>query len=473
MTAHDEGSASSKAPPRSVAIIGTRGYPSFYGGFETLVRKLAPFLADRGWQVTVYGHRHGTVISAHYQREDIRSLTTKGIDSKSLSTLTFGATSILDASKRRPDVALVMNVANGYWLPMLRWRRVPSVVNVDGIEWQRDKWSKLGKAVFKLGAQFTARFGDILISDSREIGAFWQKTFNRRSVFIPYGGDLPNGDLAPVDALARRGYVLLVARLVPENTVAEFLDAAERIAQRYPVVVVGSSGSGGPLEARVRSLSASNRAVTWLGHLADDCKLYSLWQNCGAYFHGHSVGGTNPALVQAMACGAPIIARDTIFNREVLQDAGLFVEPNFQDIADAVETLMTHSMLQESLSSRAQTRAGELYSWEAICTQYETALYSAMDSQYPPSRLFRSASVNPRRIAQSPILPVRERIHDTIAALRSYRSGHSLKGHNAAGFAPAHAAERSEGILDGLSIDFRLDEIKETEDVVAQPDGVS
>ena len=267
--------------------------------------------------------------------------------------------------------------------------------------------------------------------------------------------------------------MLLVARLVPENTVAEFLDAAERIAQRYPVVVVGSSGSGGPLEARVRSLSASNRAVTWLGHLADDCKLYSLWQNCGAYFHGHSVGGTNPALVQAMACGAPIIARDTIFNREVLQDAGLFVEPNFQDIADAVETLMTHSMLQESLSSRAQTRAGELYSWEAICTQYETALYSAMDMQYPPSRLFRSASVNPRHIAQSPILPVRERIHDTIAALRSYRSGHSLKGRNEAGFAPAHAAERSEGILDGLSTDFRLDEIKETEDVVAQPDGVS
>jgi glycosyltransferase involved in cell wall biosynthesis len=403
MNARDEGIVSSKAPPRSVAIIGTRGYPSFYGGFETLVRKLAPFLADRGWQVTVYGHRHGTVISSHYQRENIRSLTTRGIESKSLSTLTFGATSMLDTSKRRPDVALVMNVANGYWLPMLRWRRVPSVVNVDGIEWQRDKWSKLGKAVFKLGAQFTARFGDILISDSRGIGAFWQKTFNRRSVFIPYGGDLPHGDLAPVDGLPRRGYVLLVARLVPENTVAEFLDAAERIAQRYPVVVVGSSGSGGPLEARVRSLSASNSAVTWLGHLADDCKLHSLWQNCGAYFHGHSVGGTNPALVQAMACGAPIIARDTVFNREVLQDAGLFAEPNFQGIADAVEALMADSMLQESLSSRAQIRAGEFYSWEAICTQYETVLYNAID----------------------------------------------------------------------MSIDFRLDEIKETEHAVAQPDGDS
>src|ERR1700742_5043364 len=100
----EAGSASANEPVGSVAIIGSRGYPSFYGGFETLVRKLAPFLADRGWEVTVYGRPHSTVISAQYQRDDIRSLTTKGIDSKSLSTLTFGATSIIDASKRRPDV---------------------------------------------------------------------------------------------------------------------------------------------------------------------------------------------------------------------------------------------------------------------------------------------------------------------------------------------------------------------------------
>jgi len=192
---------------------------------------------------------------------------------------------------------------------------------------QRDKWGQVGKAVFKRGAQLTARFGDMLISDSREIGAFWNDNFDRRSVFIPYGGDLPLQDVEPMDGLTRRGYVLMVARLVPENSIAEFLDAAERITERYPMVIVGSSGSGGPIEARVRSLSASKTAVSWLGPLADDPNLYSLWQNCGAYFHGHSVGGTNPALVQAMAVGAPIIARDTVFNREVLLDTGMFVEP--------------------------------------------------------------------------------------------------------------------------------------------------
>jgi glycosyltransferase involved in cell wall biosynthesis len=373
-----QGNVSMNAPVGSVAIIGTRGYPSFYGGFETLVRKLAPFLADRGWEVTVYCRPGDTVDSCDYPRQNIRTLTTKGVQSKSLSTLTFGATSILDASKKRPDVALVMNVATGFWLPMLRWRGIPSVVNVDGIEWQRDKWSKLGKAVFKLGARLTARFGDVLISDSKQIGAFWEQNFNRTSVFIPYGGDLPSKYTEPMNGLQRRGYVLLVCRLVPENTVSEFLDATERIAQKYPVVIIGSSGCGGPFEARVRYLAASNKGVTWLGHLSDDHKLHSLWQNCGAYFHGHSVGGTNPALVQAMACGAPTIARDTAYNREVLEDAGLFVEPHSRDIVNAVETLMNNSLLQESLSSQAQSRARTLYSWESICSAYEATIAKAV-----------------------------------------------------------------------------------------------
>jgi glycosyltransferase involved in cell wall biosynthesis len=274
-----------------------------------------------------------------------------------------------------------MNVANGYWLPLLRSRGIPSVVNVDGIEWERAKWSTVGKTVFKIGADLTAKYGDLLIADSKEIGAFWKTNFDRSSVFIPYGGDLLTEQLEPINNLPRRKYVLFVARLVPENTVSEFLDAAEGLAQSYPVVVVGSSGSGGLLEARVRLLSRSNSDVTWLGHLADDWKLYSLWQNCGAYFHGHSVGGTNPALVQAMACGAPIVARDTVFNREVLLDAGLFVEPNCQSIVRAAKKLLSDHQLQESLTSRAQERARGAYSWDAVCANYEAALNRAMSIQ--------------------------------------------------------------------------------------------
>jgi len=252
---------------------------------------------------------------------------------------------------------------------------------VDGIEWKRDKWSTLGKAVFKIGAKLTARYGGLLIADSKEIATFWKKYFDRDSTYIAYGGDRFEKQLGAVANLPTRGYVLFVARLVPENTVAEFLDAAERIAQRYPVVIVGSSGSGGPFESRLRSLSNSNSSVQWLGHLADDGKLNSLWQNCGVYFHGHSVGGTNPALVQAMACGAPILARDTVFNREVLSDAGLFVNPNCESIVNAVEMLLSDETLQESLSDCAQKRATAAYSWDAVCAQYEATLIRAIGSR--------------------------------------------------------------------------------------------
>lgn len=385
----------------SVAIIGTRGYPSFYGGFETLVRKLAPYLADRGWKVTVYSRPGATSDAAEFAHSGITSVVTRGVESKSLSTLTFGATSILDAAKRKPDVALVMNVANGYWLPMLRARGIPSVLNVDGIEWQRDKWSRLGKAVFKGGARMTARFADTLICDSVEIRRFWRDNFQRDGVFIPYGGDLPCGQHEVLAGLEKRNYVLLVARFVPENSIGEFLDAAEAVVDEFPVVVVGSSGSGGPLEERISGLAKKHDQFIWLGHVSNDQLLSSLWQNCGAYFHGHSVGGTNPALVQAMASGAPTIARDTVFNREVLQDSGLFVRPEPREIAAATRLLMSSPALQNSLRAKAKTRACGSFSWDAICSAYEDALLDATDGRVVPRATRRHVRPTTRRRRRS------------------------------------------------------------------------
>ncbi len=152
---------------RSVAIIGTRGYPSYYGGFETAVRHIAPALSGRGWDVTVYGRPGATQPDDPARDHTIRTRQTRGIESRSLSTLTYGLTSTLDCLRRRPDVALVMNVANGYWLPLLRARGIPTVVNVDVIEWEREKWSRLGKAVFRTGAKLTARTATSLVYEMR------------------------------------------------------------------------------------------------------------------------------------------------------------------------------------------------------------------------------------------------------------------------------------------------------------------
>lgn len=363
----------------SVAIIGTRGYPSYYGGFETAVRKLSPYLADEGWDVIVYGRKGATKDDDPARDARIRTVVTGGVESKSLSTLSYGLTASLHALKDKPDVALVMNVANGYFLPLLKMRGIKTLVNVDGIEWDRAKWGRLAKIVFKMGAKFTARFADNLVFDSREIERRWNTEFGREGVFIPYGGDVP-AELPVEDGLEHRGYVLAVARFVPENTIPEFLDAAESIADKYPVVIVGSSGYGGPLDEHARALADAHPDVHALGHISDDARLLALWQHAGVYFHGHSVGGTNPTLVQAMATGTPVVARDTVYNREVLGEAALFCEPVPASIAQTIETLMADSETQTRLSEEALRRSNAMYTWTIVNRAYRAALESLVDA---------------------------------------------------------------------------------------------
>lgn len=358
----------------SVAIIGTRGYPSYYGGFETAVRKLAPFLAGEGWNVTVYGRSGSTKTDDPERDARVRTEVTRGIESKSLSTLSYGLTASIHAARAKPDVALVMNVANGFFLPLLKMRGIKTLVNVDGIEWDRAKWGRLAKFIFKTGARMTARFADDLVFDSREIERRWNTEFHREGVFIPYGGDVPP-DLPVESGLTHRGYVLAVARFVPENTIPEFLDAAEVIAEKYPVVIVGSSGYGGPLDEQARLLAERNPNVHALGHISDDARLLALWQHAGVYFHGHSVGGTNPTLVQAMATGTPIVARATVYNREVLGDGAHFCEPNAASIAEAVCALMSEPEQQQAASTHVARRARESYTWEGVNGAYRDALH--------------------------------------------------------------------------------------------------
>ena len=357
----------------SVAVIGTRGYPSYYSGFETAVRKLAPYLANMGWDVTVYGRHGATRLDDLDTDARVVSRLTPGLDSRSMSTLSYGFTSALDAAVRRPDVALVMNVAIGYFLPLLKARGVPTLVNVDGIEWERAKWGPLAKRVFRTGAQCTARRATSLVFDARAIEKYWQQTFGVHGAFIPYGGDV-TPTLAVPEGLTHRGYVLMVARFVPENSLAEFFEAVPIIAARYPVIIAGSSGYGGEWDDAAQSLAADWQSVSWLGHVSNDALLHALWQHAGVYFHGHSVGGTNPSLVQAMAAGAPILARDTIYNREVLGQAGKFVAADPDTIAQTVLQMMDNrTELDEAAQANVQ-RAERHYSWTQVCSDYETAL---------------------------------------------------------------------------------------------------
>jgi glycosyltransferase involved in cell wall biosynthesis len=274
-----------------------------------------------------------------------------------------------------------MNVANGFWLPLLRLRGIRTVVNVDGIEWHRDKWSKSGKWMFKAGAWLTARFAHELIFDAEAIGDYWRRRLHRDGVFIPYGAD----EYPPIlfrEEFEPHQYALLVARFVPENSVPQFIEAARIIAESHDVVLVGSTSEGQELY-QLASAANQHPRIHWLGHVSDDRRLFSLWQNAGAYFHGHTVGGTNPALVQAMALGTKIVARDTVYNREVLGVDGDFCSGDPSEIASKVLALIEKGPVSDS---PLRHRAREVYNWAGVCRDYENVLSAqASASRRAPS----------------------------------------------------------------------------------------
>jgi glycosyltransferase involved in cell wall biosynthesis len=161
----------------------------------------------------------------------------------------------------------------------------------------------------------------------------------------------------------------------------EFLQAVPVLAKQTNVVIVGSSGSGGQYDDWARRLDEEHSSVTWMGHLSDDHLLHSLWAHAGVYFHGHSVGGTNPALVQAMACGAPIVARESRFNREVLGTSGRFAAPEPQAIVKEVAAVLNRPAVQKSLSEAARQRAERSYSWPDVLRSYLNCLEEAVETK--------------------------------------------------------------------------------------------
>ncbi len=359
-----------------LAILGSRGFPSTYGGYETLVRYLAPYLVRKGHDVTVYcrARDEGRRI---WLAEGVRCIATPGIDTKSVSTLSFGVTATLDASRRRFDSMLVLNIANGFWLPLLRAARTPSAVNTDGIEWERGKWSRLGRATFQAGAWMSARNATVLICDSMAIGDIWSERFGRDSTFIPYGAPVLENvgrDRLEAAGLGDEPYLLVVARLAPENNVELTLDALDLLGEEAPrAVIVGSANFASPLEKRLRVMETAGR-ISWLGHVDDQVLLTQLWANSGIYVHGHSVGGTNPALLQALGAGAPTLALETPFNAEVLPVPEQLFPRDSRALADRIRSVVTSPSLQHEMAQRGRSIVAERYSWEDVCEAYTDVL---------------------------------------------------------------------------------------------------
>ncbi len=377
--------------PLKIAIIGSRGFPSTYGGYETLVRHAARQWVAAGHDVTVYcrdpipGRRGGLV-------EGVRCVRTPGIETTSASTLSFGLTAHLHAAFQKFDAALVLNIANGYFLPLLAAAGIPTVVNTDGLEWQRGKWGRVARRVFYQGAKLSARYADCLVSDSEAIADVWEAEFGVKPSFIPYGAPVTtlhdDGGVREL-GLQPRKYVLCVARLIPENNVELTLNALERLGSGCRAVVVGSGNYSPGLEARLRQMNEAGKLL-WLGHLHDQELLSQLWAHSGVYVHGHSVGGTNPALLQALGLGAPTLALDTTFNREVLRADEQLYSHEPLELALKIEGVLHDGPLQNRWAARGRQTIGDRYQWPTVCDAYERILRRAMErvrQSREPSRL--------------------------------------------------------------------------------------
>jgi len=371
--------ASRDAPLRHVAILGSRGFPSTYSGYETLVRHLARTWTRQGILVTVFCRRKPEGIRT-WKAEGVECRWTPGIDSKQLSTLTFGASGALAAARLPLDAALILNLANGFFLPILKARGIGTAVNTDGIEWERGKWGSIAKNMFLRGAQATARHADVVVADSEEIARIWQDQFSVESTFIPYGAEVP--EESGSDRLAELGlipgtYPLVVARVTPENNPNLLLDAVEGY-QGVPLVFVGSANYDSPIEKRLRRMDRDG-LIQWLGHINDQELLRQLWENAGVYLHGHSVGGTNPSLLQALGYGSPTLALDTRFNREVIGRDDQLFPPDAQILSRSIETILSDPSRRAEWARRGRDIVRSKYSWDDVCARYLTALEVARE----------------------------------------------------------------------------------------------
>lgn len=346
-----------------------------FGGFETFITGLAPRLAARGHEVTVYC-RSALYDERPPQYDGVRLRWLPAVETKALGTPTHTVLSMMDAVLQRFDVLLVVNPGNS--LPCVLPRVLSStriVMNVDGVEWERGKWGALARGVFRVSARAATKLCHGIIADSQAIADLYAREFHIQAQFVPYAFDpRPPGDPRRVLALglAPASYYLVVGRMIPENNLDYVVEEFAAGSSSRPLVVVGGSNYDSAWHRRVRSF-ASER-VRFLGHVDDPELLWDLFGHAYAYVHGHSVGGTNPALLQAMAVGACPIVFDVIYNREVAGGAGIPFRRSSGELRSIVARLDADPQEVRRRGAIGLERLKTHYSWEECVSGYETAL---------------------------------------------------------------------------------------------------
>ncbi|MHA6693427.1 DUF1972 domain-containing protein [Homoserinimonas sp. A520] len=358
-------------PPLRIAMIGTRGVPAAYGGFETAIEEIGKRLAARGHQVVVYCRGNADKPASYL---GMRLVHLPAIRIKAAETLSHTALSVGHAiTGGRPDAAFVFNAANAPFLPLLRARGVPTAVHVDGLEWKRGKWGRMGRRYYRAAERMAVRYGDALIADAQGIADYYYERFAVATELLTYGATIltdPGSDLVSGLGLEPGKYHLVVARFEPENHVEVIVEGYHKSDCDLPLVVVGSAPYSAAYTRSIDAIAASDPRIRMLGGVWDQALLDQLYSNSLTYLHGHSVGGTNPSLLRAMGAGASVIAYDVGFNREVAgSDGGYFTNAeSLRLLLDEAEDSATQHL---TMGRNMQGRAQLLYDWDAVAAGYE------------------------------------------------------------------------------------------------------
>lgn len=356
-----------------IGIIGTRGIPNRYGGFEQLAEYLSVGLVQRGHAVTVYnGHDHPY---GQNQYQGVQLVHCRNPE-KRLGTagqFIYDFNCVRDARKRQFNVLLFLGYTSssvwGKWYPAA----TAIVSNMDGLEWQRSKYSRFAQKFLRYAEKLAVRHSDCLVADSPAIQAYLSSKYKVDSTYIAYGAEIIVGgdeELLLRYGLQQNGYMMLMARMEPENNIDMILEGFSASSSVCQMIVVGNvqNKHGGYLQGKYKG----DKRIVFAGAIYDKAKLHTLKQRALLYFHGHSAGGTNPSLLEAMASKVPIAAHDNGFNRAVLQN-----DAHYFGTAQAVSAIVaavepgTHL---DNMVERNFIKIQQQYNWPLIIDKYEQLL---------------------------------------------------------------------------------------------------
>ncbi len=356
-----------------IALVGTRGVPAAYSGFETAVQNIGRRLAERGHKVTVYCRPH--MVEGRYDVfEGMRLVYLPTVPSKHLDTVvhTFIST-IHMALFVRPHVAVYFIAGNSPFALLSRLFRIPAILNVDGLDSRRAKWSGPARRYLRWAERNAPRFATRVITDSRVLQRVYREEYGAETEYIPYGAELPDADgRGQLERLGLRPrkYVLFVGRLVPENNAHVLLEAFEGLKSDMRLVIVGDAPYADDYQTALRT--TTDPRVIFTGYVFGD-GYHELARNAAIFVVPTEVGGTHPVLIEAMAAGNCVVVNDHEPNLEVIGDAGVSYSGKDGAVAlrEVLRELLSDEDRVEALRSAAAARARACFSWEAVTDAYE------------------------------------------------------------------------------------------------------